>query len=668
MFKRRKSFKYTRKKGILAKLSYSDYYTNIFLGVILTLMLLGLTVGYSVLTNSLAIGGEIAVRPDKTIRITNVSGPVSSGGAYETANFRFSHDIISIEGVFPNNDSSLTYTVTITNNTGYDKPLSLIDVSPADPNIEVDLIGFNLGDDIQTGTSETFQVRITSLVGSQSTISLLLMFIFDYNDITAPTISSSSTSYLKVGTQTATLGCSDDLGVTGYYFGTNSNPSDNDFTDITSVRTYSRTETIGSSGSYYFFCKDAAGNVSQVGTNIANGKFTYYNYTVQNRYLNPNGTQDVYTSTNYDLITSYTYLGTSGTTIVPASVYTVPPEGGYIGMSVGAATTTPATLVATNPVLSADNTVYTTWFNRAQYLVTLNSGSGISATSGGGYYYSGETVTINATVSNGYTWANWTGDYNTNTKNYTFTMPSDNVTITANATGNIYHTTLNNINATTTGTTDIWYQFNTPKTVGGSTCYYFTDSSLTTCITNSTITIPTKTNNNFEGYFTVGNGTGTNYVSDTGQIINNLYQTQIGDLDLYAHWNNPNTDTDFNGIITDDTLTVTSTEITGSTDAYEFLDTVFECQNNTDRPIIKLVFKAIYSKNGGDSFSSSLTLTPEGQSPITASIQIRGTYNNTEIQWVFDNLNINPGFAFEFDPNTLKKGNISQVQIEATFG
>lgn len=107
MFKRRKSIKYNRKRGIFYKLSYSDYYTNIFLGGILTLLLFGLTVGYSVLTNTLAIGGEISIRPDKTIRITNVSGPASTGGAYETSNFRFSHDIISIEGVFPNDESAL---------------------------------------------------------------------------------------------------------------------------------------------------------------------------------------------------------------------------------------------------------------------------------------------------------------------------------------------------------------------------------------------------------------------------------------------------------------------------------------------------------------------------------------------------------------------------------
>ena len=52
------------------------------------------------------------------------------------------------------------------------------------------------------------------------------------------------------------------------------------------------------------------------------------------------------------------------------------------------------------------------------YSVTLSGGTGISATSGGGTFLSGETTTLGATVQSGYSWQKWTytsggADYNT---------------------------------------------------------------------------------------------------------------------------------------------------------------------------------------------------------------------------------------------------------------
>ena len=101
---------------------------------------------------------------------------------------------------------------------------------------------------------------------------------------------------------------------------------------------------------------------------------------------------------------------------------------------------------------------------------------------------------------------------------------------------NIYTITLNNQGATSSGTKKVYYQYNTTKTINGTTCYYYTNSSLTTCLSSGyNINKPSKTGYSFKGYYTSTNGSGTNYVNSSGTFINNAYKT-IGDKTLYANW------------------------------------------------------------------------------------------------------------------------------------
>ena len=72
------------------------------------------------------------------------------------------------------------------------------------------------------------------------------------------------------------------------------------------------------------------------------------------------------------------------------------------------------------------------------YKVTLHAGNGIESVSGAGEYVCGTTVTIDAVVSRGYHWGTWTGTYDTQTKQYTFTMPARDVDMTADAAANTY--------------------------------------------------------------------------------------------------------------------------------------------------------------------------------------------------------------------------------------
>lgn len=68
-----------------------------------------------------------------------------------------------------------------------------------------------------------------------------------------------------------------------------------------------------------------------------------------------------------------------------------------------------------------------------QYTVTLNKGTGIGSVSGGGSYAVGSTVQITASVSTGYRWSGWTGYKTSSSITFTFEMPAQDVTLTANA-------------------------------------------------------------------------------------------------------------------------------------------------------------------------------------------------------------------------------------------
>ena len=115
-------------------------------------------------------------------------------------------------------------------------------------------------------------------------------------------------------------------------------------------------------------------------------------------------------------------------------------------------------------------------------------------------------------------------------------LAATSATTNLDVVGTIYTVTLDNQQATTAGTATVYYQYNTSKEINNVTCYYFTNNTLTTCLTGgNTIVSPTKTGYNFGGYYTGENGSGTNYVNASGVFVNDLYKTS-GNKTLYAKW------------------------------------------------------------------------------------------------------------------------------------
>ena len=136
------------------------------------------------------------------------------------------------------------------------------------------------------------------------------------------------------------------------------------------------------------------------------------------------------------------------------------------------------------------------------YTVTVNKGTGISATTGSGTYSYEDPVTVGYTLSAGYEFNNWTGDK----ISQTFTMPASNVTMQAN--GNLINYTIS-------------YTLN-GGSVSGNPVNYNVESG------NIILKAPSRSGYIFTGW-TGSNGT-------TPQTSVTISSGSIGDKNYTANW------------------------------------------------------------------------------------------------------------------------------------
>nr|DAD66072.1 MAG TPA: INTERNALIN B BINDING, LEUCINE RICH REPEAT.2A [Siphoviridae sp. ctDmQ3] len=184
------------------------------------------------------------------------------------------------------------------------------------------------------------------------------------------------------------------------------------------------------------------------------------------------------------------------------------------------------------------NTKYISVY-RNTYIVTLYKGTGIDSVTGAGTYFYGQTATINATLTVGYKWINWTGTTTYSNISNSFTVDGDK-TFTANAEPITYTVRFNG-----NGNWNISQ---------GSYTQQFT-YDLPATLTPNKFTRPDNTTYNsvnyIKGYEFIGWGTSATQTTATytnGQSVSNLKNTDGAVLDLYAIWKKPVTLTfNFNG-------------------------------------------------------------------------------------------------------------------------
>lgn len=184
------------------------------------------------------------------------------------------------------------------------------------------------------------------------------------------------------------------------------------------------------------------------------------------------------------------------------------------------------------------NTKYVSVY-RNTHIVTLYKGTGIDSVTGAGTYFYGQTATINATLTVGYKWINWTGTTTYSNISNSFTVDGDK-TFTANAEPITYTVRFNGNG-----------NWNTSQ---GSYTQQFT-YDLPATLTPNKFTRPDNTTYNsvnyIKGYEFIGWGTSATQTTATytnGQSVSNLKNTDGAVLDLYAIWKKPITLTfNFNG-------------------------------------------------------------------------------------------------------------------------
>ncbi|MBP3285200.1 MAG: InlB B-repeat-containing protein [Clostridia bacterium] len=334
-------------------------------------------------------------------------------------------------------------------------------------------------------------------------------------------------------------------------------------------------------GTYYFRAKDKLGNISEaiggythtrsyklyfnsnggstVATQIVKNGDTYgtlptptkTNYTFAGWYKESSLTNQVTSSTtvtatgNHTLYAKWTGVKsnvtlnnqsatTAGTTSVTATYGSAMPSitkpsktgytfGGYYTETNGGGTQYYKAdgSSAKNWDKTAATTLYAKWTVNT-YTVTLNNQSATTAgTTSVTATYGSAMPSITKPAKTGYTFGGYYTETNgggtqyykadgSSAKNWDKTAAT---TLYAKWTANTYTVTLNNQSATTAGTTSV------TATYGSAM---------------PSITVPTKTDYRFLGYYTGTNGTGTQYYTSTGTSIKNWDKTTA--TTLYAAW------------------------------------------------------------------------------------------------------------------------------------
>ncbi len=176
-----------------------------------------------------------------------------------------------------------------------------------------------------------------------------------WTETTPPSNLSITSTNNVASSQTVTLSATDNVGITGYYWGTSSSSSVT-YTDVTSTTNWSTTVTVSSGGLYYLRVKDAAGNTVYTSKRFYKTFLTTYKNTVNptsiitmsgNSFVLPTPVPNTgYVNNGYWVIHSGTGF-TYGTTFTPNLNYS-----SNIYLFTGAALTDVGKLPAANIVIT----------------------------------------------------------------------------------------------------------------------------------------------------------------------------------------------------------------------------------------------------------------------------------------------------------------------------
>ena len=153
---------------------------NNFIFVLMFLLCGLISIGYSSLSKTLSVSGDLAYRKIADVRVTNASyASNENGGVSNSVTFGYNKLISGV--TFPNLDSTITYNVTVTNYSNKDMTIS--SASDSSSRFDFQLINYSYDQKINANSSVTFQVKLTHAAsitsGSTSSYNVTVTFVFE---------------------------------------------------------------------------------------------------------------------------------------------------------------------------------------------------------------------------------------------------------------------------------------------------------------------------------------------------------------------------------------------------------------------------------------------------------------------------------------------------------
>ena len=256
--------------------------------VILTILTILISIGYSALNQNLSVSGEAFLRSHGNVRITGVKSSSSASEGFESYTPEYSKKGTKTFTTLPNSSSSVTYTVQMNNTTGVKYKFDSVTVSNTNSNVEcIPSVAENTI--IEPGVSSfTIQVKYKSGVTiTDKTDVCEIKYEFSMYDTTPPTLSVTLVSSTET-TRTVKIIAEDEADGSGlsedndykYYFST----SKTELTDG-EWKTYKSGEEIvleGLNQAKYLWVypiKDRAGNINDSKTSTSNPYWiSWYNF------------------------------------------------------------------------------------------------------------------------------------------------------------------------------------------------------------------------------------------------------------------------------------------------------------------------------------------------------------------------------------------------------
>lgn len=298
----------------------------------------------------------------------------------------------------------------------------------------------------------------------------------DQKDNEKPIVSLSSTNTVS-SSQTVTISLSDNIGIKGYYWGTNSTYFNNTYTTTSSTGI---SKTVDSAGTYYATAVDTSGNVSSTVS------ITFYKTTLNANGGSVNPTSVLTKSGNPFTFptptrSNYSYVGWSTSSTATSGVKTLSP--------------------------SSNATYYAVWsyVDSQKPTVSLSSTNNVA---------SSQTVTISLSDNvgiNGYYW----GTSSTYSNNSYTTSSSTSVTKTVSASGTYYVTAVDT-SGNVSDSKSITFYKTTLNANGGSVS---PTSVLTKAGNSFTFPTPARSNYTYVGWSTSSSATsGAKTLSPTSSL------------------------------------------------------------------------------------------------------------------------------------------------------